>query len=158
MRTIPVLFAIALLMLFSLGCESTGNPFAGSQWDVGEHHVSFSHAVADWNTTANILDLKFDLLSGSTYPDGTVTIDSVSTLTVNNPRQCLITMKVAAGITYVCNPADPDAVAEVTFTRLDLGPLGAVTGTITGMAKSVENPADAPVEITASFENVAVVN
>jgi len=146
-------------MLFSAGCnEGTGNPFAGSQWDVGEHHVSFSHAVADWNTTANRLDLKFDLLSGATYPDATVLVDSVSTLTVNTPRQCSITISVAQGITYECDPADPDAVAEITFTRLDLGPLGAVTGTITGMAKSVENPADAPVEITASFENVAVVN
>ena len=159
MRIVTILITSVLLLVMSAGCdEGTGNPFAGSQWDVGIHHVSFSHAVADWNTTENNLELKFDLLSGATYPDAVVLIDTVTTLAVNTPRECPITIIISQDLQFYCDPSDPDATAEITFTRLDLSPLGAVSGTITGWAKNSDDPGEPAVAISASFENIPVVN
>jgi len=149
---------LLLIMIFTSCDGGTGNPFAGSQWDIGVHHVSFSHAVADWNTTDNRLDIKFDLLAGSTYPDAVVLVDSLTTLAVDTPRECTIVILIADGLTFESSPSDPDAQAEINFTRFDIGPLGAVSGTITGMARHMESPLDPPVAITASFENVVIVN
>jgi len=158
MKSIPLFAAILVAVAILAGCEGAGNPFTGSQWDIGVHHVSFSHAVADWDTANNRLELKFDLLSGATYPHALVTIDEVSTLTTNQPRDVDITVAISQGMTYECVAGDPDINATITLTRLDLAPVGGVSGTITGMARRVENPSDAPVALTASFENVVVMN
>jgi hypothetical protein len=149
------LFAILLLT----GCgESVGNPFTGSQWDVGVHHVSFSQAVAEWNTADNTLILKFDLLSGSSYPTARVTINEVTTLAVNSPRQATVQISISKDLSFESNIPDPDAQAVITFTRLDLNPLGGVSGTITGMSQNMGNQSEPPVDMFAAFENVPVIN
>lgn len=159
MRIVTILTTCILLLGLSTGCnEGAGNPFAGSQWDIGIHHVSFSHSVADWNTAQNQLDLKFDLLSGAQYPDAVVNIDEVTTLSVNTPRDIELTIMISQDLQFYCDPTDPDAMAQVTFTRLDLSPLGAVSGTISGFAKDANDPSQPAVAISASFENVPVVN
>ncbi len=159
MRAIAVIMTILLSYQLFIGCnEGTGNPFTGSQWDVGQHHVSFSHAVAEWNTAENALILKFDLLSGSTYPDAVVRVEEVSTLTVNVPREVTVNLAISQTLNFECDPDDPDASATITFTRFDLAPLGAVSGYIEGNAKWLEEPGEAPVALIAQFENVIVTN
>jgi len=156
------LFIAALLMTAMIlgGCGGNGiaNPFSGSVWKVGIHNVSFSHAVAKWDTANNRLDLKFNLITGTTYPDAVVSVPEVTTLTVNNPRSATVVIAIADGITYTCDPSNPHATATVIFSRLDLNPLGGVSGRIDGMAQRVEDPDEPPVEIHATFNSVPITN
>ena len=149
------LFAILLLT----GCgEGVGNPFSGSQWDVGVHHVSFSHAVAEWDTAEDMLILKFDLLSGSSYPTARVTINEVSTLAVNSPRQATVKISISKNLSYESNIPDQDAQAVITFTRLDLNTLGGVSGTITGKSQNMGDQSEQPADLFAAFDDVAITN
>lgn len=158
MRIFTILAAIAIpiLLLTATGCE-TSNPFSGSTWNAGIHTVSFSHGVADWSTADNKLILKFDLITGTSYPVAQVDVASVTTLTVNQPREVPVTLGISATENFHTVAGDPDATATVVFTRLDVGPLGAVSGNITGKLRSVENPSETVV-LQATFADVPIVN
>ena len=158
MKPVYTLIAVLAACLVATACEGTGNPFAGSQWDVGVHHVSFSHGVAEWNTAENRLELKFDLLSGATYPNALVVVDEVTTLTINSPREVTVRINISQNLSYEADPAFSGANATVTFTRLDLDPLGAVSGTIDGTVRDVLNPTDPPVALQATFADMIVTN
>jgi hypothetical protein len=150
-----LIISIAIFVLFSgIGCNSgIGNLFAGSQWTVGANHVSFNHATATRDTTSNQLVLKFNLLSNASYPDAVVTVDNLTTLVINESREVTVVLKIAAGDTYQTNTT---AIATVTFSQLDFATTGAVSGTLTGQLQSVESPGDAPVDLSASFDDVMV--
>ncbi len=152
--------AITLLTcLLFCGCNSgTGNPFAGSQWDAGVHHISFTQTVAEWNTALNRLELKFGLLSGSSYPNAIVIVEEVTTLTVNQPRDVTVNLEISQDLVFQVDPTFPDTNATITFTQLDLNTLGAVSGTITGMAREVGAPGLDPVALTAGFDQVIITN
>jgi len=157
MRSIAVITSVLAICLFSLGCgEGVANPFAGSQWDVGSNHVSFSHGVAQWDTVHNSLKLKFNLLSGTTYPDAVVEVANVTTLAVNDPREASVTISISQGMTYETITGDADASATITFSRLDLTTLGAASGTITGQLKRVEDPSEPPAVFTAGFDSAPI--
>ncbi len=158
MRRIFSITALLVVSAILLGCESSGNPFAGSQWDVGIHHLSFSQVVAEWDTANNRMILKFGLLSGSSYPNAEVVVDGVTTLTVNQPRDCDVTVAVSQGEEYECIAGDADINATITFTRFDLGPLGAVSGQLTGIAQRIGVPSDPLVDLEGSFNDVIVTN
>jgi hypothetical protein len=159
MKYILSLSAIVLAMLLMAGCgDDIANPFTGSQWDVADNHISFSHAVAEWDTADNKLVLKFDLLSGSSYPTATVTVEKVTTLAINSPREVTVKISISNGVTYESKPTDTDAQATITFTQLDLTTFGAASGTITGMAQRTENLSEAPVELSADFNGVPITN
>jgi len=152
------MIALLAACLVATGCEGSGNPFAGSQWDVGVHHVSFSQGVAEWNTAENKLELKYGLLSGATYPNALVVIDEVTTLTINQPREVSLTINISQDMTYEADPTLAPASCTVTFTRLDLTTLGGASGTITGLARRVGYPGEAPVVLTASFDDMVITN
>jgi hypothetical protein len=151
---------LLLLSLSLYGCGSEGiiNPFSGSVWEVGNNNISFSHAVADWDTANNRINLKFDLITGASYPDAIASVEEVSTLTVNNAREVNVVVSIADGRTYACDPSNPDSNATVIFSRLDLNPLGGVSGRIDGMVQRVEDINEPPVELHATFESVPVTN
>jgi len=157
-RTLAYLTMGIMIVLLGFGCESSGNPFAGSQWDVGVHHLSFSRGTAEWDTANNQLILKFDLLSGSSYPTAEVTVESVTTLDVGDTRNADIHIAISQGMEYECVAGDADYNATVTFTRLDLTPLGAVSGTIQGTARRIGDPSEPPVDVTGEFQDVIVTN
>ncbi|HEX9745590.1 MAG TPA: hypothetical protein VGB30_09200 [bacterium] len=159
MRIISIATAvlISLFALTSAGCESSGNPFAGSTWTAGTHTVSFSHGVADWSTADNMIVLKFDLITGASLPDATAAIPEISTLKVNESRGVAITLAISSSLHFTADPSDPDANANIVLTRLDLGPLGAVSGTITGKVRSVENPSQI-LDLNASFSDAPIAN
>jgi hypothetical protein len=159
MKSAFFLTAIFSICLFAMGCENgIGNPFAGAQFDVGDHHLSFSHAVADWDTANDRLVLKFDLLSGSSYPTATVTVENVSTIEANVQRAVTVDVAVSANTSYKSASNIPNANAMITFSQFDLGPVGAVSGTNSGAAQSVQNPSDTPVDLTADFQDVLISN
>jgi len=159
MRRLITFVSIGILILFiGIGCEGTGNPFTGSQWDVGVHHLSFSRVAAEWSTADNQLILKFDLMSGSSYPTAEVTVDSVTTLNVGDTRDADVHVAVSQGVEYECIAGDIEINATVTFTRLDLTPLGAVSGSIQGMARRIGDPTEPLVMVTGDFKDVIVTN
>jgi len=159
MRHTFIFIPVLLLCLLFAGCDSgTGNPFAGSQWDAGVHHVSFTQAVAEWNTALNRLELKFGMLSGTSYPNAIVIVPEVTTLAVNQPRAVTINLEISQNLIFQVDPTYPDSNATVNFTQLDLNTLGAVSGTITGAARQVGEPGLAPVALTANFDNVIITN
>jgi hypothetical protein len=148
-----------LCCALALGCgEGLGNPFGGSQWDVGTHHISFSHGVADWQTATDTLVLKFNLLTGSAYPDATVTVADISTLSVNQPKVVPVHIAISQDTTYESNQSDLGAQATLTFSRLDLTTLGGVSGTITGNARRVPDDGLQPVTLEASFDDTPITN
>jgi hypothetical protein len=157
-RIIAFLFIGVLIAVAGMGCESTGNPFTGSQWDVGANHLSFSHAVAEWDTANNQMILKFDLLSGSSYPTAEVTVKGVTTLSVGDTRDADVHVAISQGVEYECIAGDADVNATVTFTRLDLNPLGGVSGHITGMARRIGDPSEPLATLTGDFSDVIVTN
>jgi hypothetical protein len=149
-----IIFLAILVSFLGIGCDSgIGNLFTGSQWTVGANNVSFNHATATRETTTNQLVLKFNLLSNASYPDAVVTVDNITTLQVNESREVTVVLKIAAGDTY---QTETDAIATITFSQLDFATTGAVSGTLTGLLQHVETPADAPVDLSASFEDVMV--
>lgn len=160
MRCSFIAAALLVIALSFTGCngEGVGNPFGGSQWTVGQHHLSFSKGVADWDTANNRLVLKFSLSSGATYPNAEVIVEGVTTLAINVPK--LVTVKIAIDMNthYESKPSDTGAQATVTFTRLDITNLGGVSGEITGLTRSDENPSETPVNLQASFKNMPVTN
>lgn len=146
----------ALIVIFGIGCEGTGNPFTGSQWDVGEHHLSFSRARTTNDSAANRLILRFDLLSGTSYPKAEVTIDGVTTLNVGDTRDVDVHVAISQGVEYECIAGDVEINATVTITRLDLTPIGAISGTIQGMARRIGDPTEPLVMVTGEFQDVIV--
>jgi hypothetical protein len=159
MKTYSIALAFLIISLSISGCNSgIGNPFAGGQFDVGSHHLSFSHAVADWQTANDRMVLKFDLLSGSSFPTASVTIENISTVQVNVEYDTTVDIAISQGNTYKSSPTTAGATAKIKFTQFDLSPTGAVTGIITGMAQSVENPSQAPVDLAADFADVLISN
>jgi hypothetical protein len=155
-------FLISVLLsvcLFGLGCGSgIGNPFAGGQFDVGEHHLSFSHSVAEWDTAHDKLVLKFDLLTGSAFPYAAVTVEEVSTIQVDKQREVKVDIFLSEDKSYKSSPDLPDANAMITFSQFDLSPVGAVSGTISGLAQWVEEPIETPVDLVAEFQDVPIAN
>jgi len=159
MRSAFLLAAMLSVCLFAAGCGSgIGNPLSGGQFDVGLHHISFSHSVAEWDTTNNRLVLKFDLLSGAKYPYATATVEGVTTIKVDQERDVVVQINIAAGMSYESTPALPGATAKIIFSQFDLGPLGAVSGEINGMAQRIEDSGEAPVILYATFEDAPVSN
>jgi hypothetical protein len=157
MRRLSWFFCVILALVLLAGCEGD-QLFVGSQWDVGDNHVSFSHGVAEWDTADNKLVLKFDLITGSSYPTAQVTVEKVSTLGVNQSREVAVKINLSKDESFESKPSDTEATAAIIFTRFDISPFGGVTGTIEGMARSVENPGDAPVLLEASFTDVPITN
>ena len=157
MRRLYLLLGMILALVLLAGCEGD-QLFTGSQWDVGDNHVSFSHGVAELDTAGNRLLLKFDLISGSSYPTAQATVENISTLSVNQSREVTVRLSLSQSETFESKPADTEATATIIFTRFDISPFGGVTGTIEGMARSIENPGDAPVLLEASFTDVPITN
>ncbi|MCX6647671.1 MAG: hypothetical protein NTY09_15115 [bacterium] len=147
--------SIAIFVLFSgISCGSgIGNLFTGSQWTVGANHISFNHVTAKRETAANQLVLEFNLLSNASFPDAMVIVDSLTTLQINESREVSVLLRIAAGDTY---QTGTDAIATIIFHQLDFAATGAVSGTLSGQLQHVETPDEAPVDLSASFEDVMV--
>jgi hypothetical protein len=101
--------------------------------------------------------LKFELISGTKYPSAQVIVEGVSYLHAGETRDVPVTVSIGEGVTYECDPSDPDANATIVFSRFDLAVYGAVSGEITGMARHVEDPDVQPVPLNADFNDVVVI-
>ena len=155
MRRLYLLLCLPLALILLAGCEGD-QLFMGSQWDVGGNHISFSHAVAEFDGYQTI-ELKFNRLSGSSWPNAQVTVEDLIHLSITQ-GEATVRINLSPTVSFISQPSDTEANAYVTFTWLDLSTYGSVSGTIEGMARSVEHPGDAPVLLQASFTDVPIKN
>ena len=157
-------FAIAFLALalLSLACgkdKKTTNPQSPSfSVTLNGEDLTFQTIVAVYLSSTHELGIEFDQTDRGRYPDALIVIENAHAVEVNEPTACHLLVTMAVNDYYGCGGGadDDDAVATLTFTRLQLTNGGLVSGHLEGLAEHVNHPGENLRSINMEFANIPV--
>jgi hypothetical protein len=92
---------------------------------------------ASYNATLNLLFIGFDQGQFGQYPIALISVLNTDSVAIGSPADCLVNVAIDTSLQFVCGGSmvSDSAVAQVTFTRLELRADGKVSGDVTGRAE-----------------------
>ena len=161
------IYAVLVLTLLVWSCSKDKKttipedttPSAGAT--LGEDEISFGSVGAVYIGAAQSLGLAFAQTQSGGYPLAAIAVTSINTVQVGVPVECgALTLNVIDSTdVYACGATADSAlaVADITFSRLELTSGGLVSGSLSGMAEHLNHPAEPLVPLELEFANIPVV-
>ena len=127
-------------------------------WTVGPYRPTFKNTYAFCSRSDDILSIHFLQDAGVPFPWATVMVEGISAAVVGSPTGCAIVVDLDEGTSFLCSleGADDEPTCTVTFTKLECGTGGQVSGTVTGRMARAEDLGGDLVPLVGSFSGVKV--
>jgi hypothetical protein len=136
--------------------EDTTSSAAGT---LGQIDLTFQSCSAHVQVTSQGMTMVFSQSGQIPYPEATIAIGEVDQIQVGDTASCAVLLSMDAADNYNCgNYADhEDAIATITFSRLELTSGGLLSGQIEGLAEHFNHPQDDLLSLDIVFSNIPVI-
>lgn len=150
------------LLILSLGCGKDDKATSPEEHlptvtvTLDGDDISFGAYSATYTNSVDILILIFAQGPSGGYPTATAIVSGADAVETGVEVACDVSVYLDSTTAYVCgNTAQNDsAVANVSFSTIELTEGGLLSGDVTGMAERTDHPEEALRPLLIQFRNI----
>ena len=159
-----IAYAIVIIVLLTCGCgkddksTSPGDTTPSVSVALGSNQLSCPAIGAIYSQSLKMVILGFDQGYLGGYPMTVLSVIGADSISVGNPVECNVSLYTDSSTVYICGGGaqNDSAVANVSFSKLELRQDGLLSGDVAGLVEHMDHPQEALTSLQIQFRNIPV--